>query len=63
MVSSSENSSSEDEFPSPRTPKKRKKYSENENTYEDLINKVKNLQKKVCEIEIENKKIKSNLIK
>jgi len=60
FASSSESSESEDSFPEPRTPKKRQKYNPkiNEN-YNDLYKEVKHLQKKIYEIEIENKKLKS----
>ena len=62
--SSSDSSSSDDSFPSPKTPKKRKKYSNtsnNKENYNDLIDQVKTLQRKMYKIEIENKKLKSKV--
>ena len=53
-------SSEDDDDLTPKTPKKRKKYNaniKNEN-YDDLINEVKNLQRKLFELELENKKLK-----
>ena len=55
-------SSSEDNFPTPKTPKKRKKYNKGINDkedYDDLCKEVKHLQRKIYEMELENKKLKS----
>ena len=59
--SSSRSSNSSDEsFPSPKTPKKRKNYfEEDKNDYSELLSEMKKLQKKLYEIEIENKKLKN----
>ena len=60
--SSCETSSSEDDFPTPKTPKKRKKYNKGINEtedYDDLCKEVKHLQRKIYEMELENKKLKS----
>lgn len=62
-VSSSSCSSSEsgDSFPSPKTPKKRRHYNKgvaNEN-YDDILSEVKSLSRKIIELELENKKLKS----
>jgi len=62
-VSSSSYSSSEsgDSFPSPKTPKKRRHYNKgiaNEN-YDDILGEVKSLSRKIIELELENKKLKS----
>ena len=56
-------SSSEDDFPTPKTPKKRKKYrqkddSRNDN-YEDLFKEMKHMQRQIYQLEIENKNLKS----
>lgn len=55
-------SSSEDSFPEPKTPKKRKKYGyhedKNEN-YDDLFKEMKSMQRQIYEMQIENKKLKS----
>lgn len=56
-------SSSDDDFPTPKTPKKRKKYrqkddSRNDN-YEDLFKEMKNMQRQIYQLEIENKNLKS----
>lgn len=60
--SDNESSSSDDSFPEPKTPKKRKKYYNKKNeTYDDLVDTVKSLQRKIYEIEIENKKLKSKI--
>ena len=61
VSSSSCSSSSSDSFPSPRTPKKRRNYnkgSNNEN-YEEMIGEVKSLSRRIIELELENKKLKS----
>jgi hypothetical protein len=60
--SSDESTSSEDSFPEPKTPKKRKKYyNKKDDSYDDLVDTVKSLQRKVYEIEIENRKLKSKI--
>jgi hypothetical protein len=63
--SSAKSESSEDSFPSPKTPKKRKKYykEETRNNYDDLFSEMKNLQRQIYEMQIENKKLKSKNLK
>ena len=58
--SSSRGSDSSDSFPSPKTPKKRKKYYKEDKfeNYEDLYNEMRGLQRQLCEMQIENKKLK-----
>ena len=59
--SSASSSSSSDSFPSPKTPKKRRNYNKgiNNENYEDILGEMKVLSRKVIELEIENKKLKS----
>lgn len=54
-------SSEDDDDLTPKTPKKRKKYNSNLNNenYDDLISEVKSLQRKLFEVELENKKLKT----
>jgi hypothetical protein len=62
--SSEESESSDDSFPEPRTPKKRKKYNVDQSrheSYSDLSHEVKELQRKMYKIELENKKLKSKI--
>ena len=62
--SSEESDSSDDSFPEPRTPKRRKKYNIDQNrheSYSDLSHEVKELQRKMYKIELENKKLKSKI--
>ena len=57
--SSNHSTSSSDSFPSPETPKKRVKYIKNENenkNYKDLFGQVKELQQKVYEMELKNRR-------
>ena len=62
--SSSVASSSSGSFPSPRTPKKRKKYfQKEEDSYNNLFNEMKVLQRQLYEMQIENKKLKSKNLK
>ena len=63
--SSAKSESSEDSFPSPKTPKKRKKYykEESRTNYDDLFTEMKDLQRQIYEIQIENKKLKSKNLK
>ena len=63
--SSAKSESSEDSFPSPKTPKKRKKYykEETKNNYSDLFSEMKDLQRQIYEMQIENKKLKSKNLK
>ena len=58
--SSSYDSSSSDGFPSPETPRKRKKEGKNSENYEDLFGQIQDLQRRICEMEIEKKKKKHN---
>lgn len=62
-VSSSSYSSSDtdDSFPSPRTPKKRRNYNKGVTTenYDDIVGEVKSLSRRIIELELENKKLKS----
>jgi hypothetical protein len=59
--SSASRSESSDDFPSPSTPAKNrhKKKSDQENNHEDLFEKVKDLQRRLYEIENQNRKIKA----
>ena len=59
--SSSCSSSSDDSFPSPKTPKKRRNYNKgiNNDNYDDILGEMKSLSRRVIELEIENKKLKS----
>ena len=61
VSSSSCSSSSSDSFPSPRTPKKRRNYNKglNNENYEEMIGEVKSLSRRIIELELENKKLKS----
>jgi len=61
VSSSSCSSSSSDSFPSPRTPKKRRNYNKglNNENYEEMIGKMKSINRKIIKIELENKKLKS----
>ena len=64
--SSGKSESSEDSFPSPKTPKKRKKYYKDDtrnNNYDDLFSEMKDLQRQIYEMQIENKKLKSKNLK
>ena len=57
--SSSRSSSSSDSFPSPETPRKRVKYIKHENenkNYRELFSKIQELQQKVYEMELKNKR-------
>ena len=59
--SSSCSSSSDDSFPSPKTPKQRRNYNKgiNNDNYDDILGEMKSLSRRVIELEIENKKLKS----
>ena len=59
--SSCSSSSSDDSFPSPRTPKKRRNYNKGVATenYDDIVTEVKSLSRRIIELELENKKLKS----
>jgi hypothetical protein len=59
--SSASRSESSDDFPSPSTPAKNqnKKKSYQEHNYEDLFERVKDLQRRLYEIENQNRKIKA----
>jgi hypothetical protein len=62
--SSSEiSSSSSDDFPSPTTPKKKreknKRHVHEDNNHDDLFGKVKDLQRRLYEMEIQNRKLKA----
>lgn len=61
VSSSSCSSSSSDSFPSPRTPKKRRNYNKglNNENYEEMIGEMKSLSRRIIELELENKKLKS----
>jgi hypothetical protein len=61
VESSSCSSSSDDSFPSPKTPKKRRNYNKgiNNDNYDDILGEMKSLSRRVIELEIENKKLKS----
>lgn len=62
-VSSSSYTSSDtdDSFPSPRTPRKRRNYNKGVATenYDDIVGEVKSLSRRIIELELENKKLKS----
>jgi hypothetical protein len=62
-VSSSSYTSSDtdDSFPSPRTPKKRRNYNKGvvSENYDDIVGEVKSLSRRIIELELENKKLKS----
>jgi hypothetical protein len=62
-VSSSSYTSSDtdDSFPSPRTPKKRRNYNKgvSSENYDDIVGEVKSLSRRIIELELENKKLKS----
>ena len=57
--SSTSRTESSDDFPSPDTPIKNKPYKKSENNHEDLFEKVNELQRKLHELEIKNKKLKA----
>ena len=57
--SSTTRSESSDDFPSPDTPIKNKSYKRSENNHNDLFEKVNELQRKLHELEIKNKKLKA----
>ena len=61
--SSASRSESSDDFPSPHTPIKNKNTKRNyqENNHEDLFEKVKDLQRRLSEIESQNRKIKAHI--
>ena len=61
VSSSSCSSSSSDNFPSPKTPKKRRNYNKglNNENYEDMLGDMKSLSRRIIELELENKKLKS----
>lgn len=62
--SSSAGSESSYSFPSPRTPKKRKKYFEKEeDSYNNLFEEMKEMKKQLYILQIENKKLKSKNLK
>ena len=62
--SSSAGSESSCSFPSPRTPKKRKKYFEKEeDSYNNLFEEMKEMKKQLYVLQIENKKLKSKNLK
>ena len=62
--SSSAGSESSCSFPSPRTPKRRKKYFEKEeDSYNNLFDEMKEMKKQLYELQIENKKLKSKNLK
>lgn len=59
--SSCSSSGSSDNFPSPKTPKKRRNYNKglNNENYDDMLSEVKTLSRRIIELELENKKLKS----
>ena len=59
--SSCSSSNSSDSFPSPKTPKKRRNYNKslNNENYDDMLSDVKTLSRRIIELELENKKLKS----
>ena len=57
--SSTSRSESSDDFPSPDTPIKNKSYKRSENNHDDLFEKVNELQRKLHEMEIKNRKLKA----
>jgi hypothetical protein len=65
LSSSDDSSESEDSFPSPETPKKRKKYQYNDRNenFKDLFDEMKSLQRQIYELQLDNKKLKSKNVK
>ena len=57
--SSTTRSESSDDFPSPDTPIKNKSYKRSENNHDELFDKVNELQRKLYELEIKNRKLKA----